>query len=175
MGGNLNLVLVGAAMVLAAACTDGTDRGGEPRSAVETPVGMTDSDLDPILRPWKLEAFGPAADLGDESATALIQEALDALPADNPVTLGLRERGRVGGFDGCNRYFGDFAIENGHAIVQGPKGATMMACPGGRMELGQAFLRNLDASTRIFLRDKALELEGDSGVVMVFSMWDGAE
>ncbi|MCL7972270.1 MAG: DUF4377 domain-containing protein, partial [marine benthic group bacterium] len=105
-----------------------------------TAVSAGDAGDDPILRPWKLESFGPAADLGDPESKARVEEALAALPADNPVTLGLREEGRVGGFNGCNRYFGDFVIENGHQIVQGPKGATMMACPGGQMDLEQAFL-----------------------------------
>jgi len=135
----------------------------------------SEADGNPILRPWKLESFGPAADLGDAATADLVNGALVSLPADNPVTLGLREQGRVGGFDGCNRYFGDFVIENGHQIVQGPKGATMMACPDGRMDLEQAFLRNLDAATRVFLRGEALELENDAGVLMVFAPWEGSE
>ena len=135
----------------------------------KTPVAPTETGGNPILRPWKLEAFGPAADLGDEAAAALVRGALASLPATNPVTLGLAEEGRVGGFDGCNRYRGEFRIENGHQIVQGPKGATLMACPDGRMELEQAFLRNLDAATRAFLRGDGLELENDAGVVMVFA------
>ena len=135
----------------------------------KTPMETGETGEDPILRPWQLESFGPAADLGDEATAALIEGALASLPEDNPVTLGLREEGRVGGFDGCNRYFGDFRIENGHQIVQGPKGATLMACPDGRMDLEQAFLRNLDSATRLFLRGGALELENDAGVLMVFA------
>jgi hypothetical protein len=141
----------------------------------KTPVVTSETGGSPILRPWKLESFGPAADLGDEATAALIHTALGSLSADNPVTLGLEEEGRVGGFDGCNRYFGEFRIENGHQIVQGPKGATLMACPDGRMDLEQAFLRNLDAATRVFLRGERLELENDEGVVLVFSAWESAE
>jgi heat shock protein HslJ len=166
-----NLVLAGAAIALAtAACADGTRDGDGPDETMErTPVATGETGEDPILRPWQLQSFGPAADLGDEATAALIVEALDSLPADNPVTLGLREEGRVGGFNGCNRYFGDFRVENGHQIVQGPKGATRMACPDGRMDLEQAFLRNLDTSTRLFLRGEMLELENDAGVVLVFT------
>lgn len=141
----------------------------------KTPVIAGDAGSNPILRPWKLDSFGPAADLGDEATTTLIEGALASLPAENPVTLGLREEGRVGGFDGCNRYFGEFRIETGHQIVQGPKGATLMACPDGRMDLEQAFLRNLDAATRLFLRGERLELENDAGVVMIFAPWEGSE
>ena len=166
-----HLALAGAAIALAtAACSDGAGDGDGPDEILErTPVETGETGENPMLRPWKLESFGPAADLGDEATTALIEGALASLPDDNPVTLGLREEGRVGGFDGCNRYFGDFRIENGHQIVQGPKGATLMACPDGRMDLEQAFLRNLDASTRLFLRGEVLELENDAGVVMVFA------
>lgn len=141
----------------------------------KTPVAAGDAGANPILRPWKLDSFGPAADLGDEAKSSLIEGALASLPADNPVTLGLLEEGRVGGFDGCNRYFGEFRIENGHEIVQGPKGATLMACPDGRMDLEQAFLRNLEAATRLFLRGEGLELENDAGVVMIFAPWEGSE
>ena len=141
----------------------------------KTPVTTGETDGDPILRPWKLASFGPAANLGDDATKVLVEGALASLPDDNPVTLGLREEGRVGGFDGCNRYFGDFRIENGHQITQGPKGATMMACPDGRMDLEQAFLRNLEAATRLFRRGDMLELENDAGVIMVFAPWEGSE
>jgi len=43
------------------------------------------------------------------------------------------------------------------------------------MDLEQAFLRNLEAATRLFLRGEALELENDAGVVMVFAPWEGSE
>jgi heat shock protein HslJ len=135
----------------------------------KTPVATTETGGNPLLRPWKLEAFGPAADLGDEETAAVVRRAFASLPADNPITLGLAEEGRVGGFDGCNRYRGEFRIESGHQIVQGPKGATLMACPDGRMDLEQVFLRNLEAATRVFLRGENLELENDAGVIMVFA------
>lgn len=141
----------------------------------KTPVTTSETGGTPMLRPWKLDSFGPAADLGDEATAAAIDRALSALLADGPVTLDLSEEGRTAGFDGCNRYFGDFRIENGHQIVQGPMGATLMACPDGRMDLEQAFLRNLEAATRAFLRGEGLELENDAGVVMVFAQWEPVE
>ena len=141
----------------------------------KTPVATTETGGNPILRPWKLESFGSAADLGDAATATLVRGALASLPAENPVTLGLAEEGRAGGFDGCNRYFGEFQIENGHQIVQGPKGATLMACPDGRMDLEQAFLRNLDSATRLFRRGEMLELENDAGVLLVFAPWEGDE
>jgi hypothetical protein len=135
----------------------------------QTPVATDEAGGNPVLRPWKLESFGPAADLGDEAAATVIEGALTALPGDGLVTLDLSEEGRVAGSDGCNRYFGEFGLENGHQIVQGPKGATLMACPGGAMELEQAFLRNLEAASRAFLRGERLELENDDGVLLIFA------
>jgi len=158
----VRLILAGVAIVIAAsACNDGTGDGNGGSKA--------EGGGESLLREWDLQAFGSAADLGDEAAAALIRRALAALPADGPVTLDLSEEGRAGGFDGCNRYFGDFRFENGHEIVQGPKGATLMACPGGAMELEQAFLRNLEGATRAFLQDGLLELRNDDGVVLVFA------
>jgi hypothetical protein len=141
----------------------------------KTPVTTDEAGRSLILRSWKLAAFGSAADLGDEATAAVIEEALAALPANGPITLDLSEEGRTAGFDGCNRYFGDFRIENGHQLVHGPMGATLMACPDGRMDLEQAFLRNLEAATRAFLRGEGLELENDDGVVMVFAPWEPIE
>ncbi len=173
----IRLGLAGAAIVLAAAaCSDGTGDGDGGSEVLEkTSVEADEAATKLMLRSWKLEEFGPAADLGDEATVALIEGALASLPADNPVTLDVSEEGRTAGFDGCNRYFGDFRIENGYQIVQGPMGATLMACPDGRMDLEQAFLRNLEAATRAFVRGEGLALENDAGVVMVFAPWESSE
>ncbi|MCK5446815.1 MAG: META domain-containing protein [Gemmatimonadetes bacterium] len=173
----IQLGLAGAAFVLtAAACGDGTGDGdGVPEVREKTSVATDEAGRSLILRSWKLEEFGPAADLGDEATAAVSEGALAALPADGPITLDLSEEGRTAGFDGCNRYFGDFRIESGHQIVHGPMGATLMACPDGRMDLEQAFLRNLEVATRAFLRGEGLELENDDGVVMVFAPWEPIE
>ncbi len=173
----IQLGLAGAAIVLAAvACSDGTGDGdGVPEVLEKTPVAADEAGRNLVLRTWKLEDFGPGAALGDEATASVIEGALASLPADNPVTLDLSEEGRTAGFDGCNRYFGDFRIQNGHQIVQGPMGATLMACPDGRMDLEQAFLRNLESATRAFLRGESLEMENDDGVVMVFAPWESIE
>jgi len=132
----------------------------------QVPVGGTDGD--PILRGWRLAAFGPGAELGDEAAAAAIREALEGLEPDREITLGLEEEGRAAGSSGCNRYFGDFRIEYGHQIVQGPMAGTMMACPDAVMKLEGAYLANLGTAKRLFRRDGRLELESDAGVLLVF-------
>lgn len=134
----------------------------------ETPMTTGEAEGDPVLRAWTLARFGPAADLGDESSAGSIVEALAGLDGEGAVTLDLSEEGRAAGFDGCNRYFGEFRIEYGHQIVQGPMASTMMACPQALMELEQAYLMNLGEAVRLFRRDGRLELENDSGVLLVY-------
>jgi hypothetical protein len=134
----------------------------------ETPMGPDEAGGDPVLRAWTLARFGPAAELGDEPSAGAIVEALAGLDSESPVTLDLSEEGRAAGFDGCNRYFGEFRVEYGHQIVQGPMASTMMACPDPLMELEQAYLRNLSEAARLFRRDGRLELENDDGVLLVF-------
>ena len=73
----------------------------------KTPVSAGAPGEDPILRPWKLESFGPAGDLGDAVSKARVVEALAALPADHPVRVGLREEGRGGGVYGGRRALGE--------------------------------------------------------------------
>ena len=134
----------------------------------ETPMATEAAESDPLLRAWTLVRFGPAADLGDEPTAGAIVEALAGLDGESAVTLDLSEEGRAAGFDGCNRYFGEFRVEYGHQIVQGPMASTMMACPDPLMGLEQAYLTNLGEAVRLFRRDGRLELENDSGVLLVY-------
>jgi hypothetical protein len=133
----------------------------------ETPMAP-EAGGDPVFRAWTLTRFGPAAEPVDESSAGALANALAGLDADRAITLDLSEEGRAAGFDGCNRYFGDFSIQNGHQIEQGPLASTRMACPGPLMELEQAYLANLAKAVRLFRRAGRLELEDDSGVLLVF-------
>lgn len=126
----------------------------------ETPMAADN----PVFRVWTLTRFGPAAAFGDESSA----DALAGLDPESAITLDLSEEGRAAGFDGCNRYFGDFRVQDGHRIEQGPMASTMMACPDSLMELERAYLANLAKAVRLFRRDGKLEFEDDSGVLLVF-------
>jgi heat shock protein HslJ len=123
-----------------------------------------------IRRAWRLEAFGPAAELPAEASE--VSAALATLPRDSPVTLEIGGGARATGSSGCNRYTTDFDIENGHEIAWGGMILTRMACEEPRMTLESEFLRNLEAVTRGFVRDGRLELHGDSGVLLVFVPWE---
>lgn len=147
------------------AADGGVERGGA------APEGSRE-DVRPALRLWRLDSFGPAADLGDPATAERIVAALASLPDDRPVTFGLAVEGRVAGFSGCNRYSGDLRIESGGEIVQGPKSLTRMACPEGQTLLERSFLGNLERAKRAELRDDRLELVNEDasfGVILVFS------
>jgi len=163
------LSLIGATCRGAAESDDESAAAAERQAPTGSPVTREDSVRSPMFRAWNLASFGPAADVGDDVTVVELEAALASLPADRGVTLDLTEEGRAAGFAGCNRYFGDFRVEEGDRIVQGPKGATLMACPGVGLKIEQAFLRNLDASVRAVLREGKLELETDAGVVLVFT------
>jgi heat shock protein HslJ len=122
---------------------------------------------------WKLERFGPAAHmLGSE---AEVVAALAALPADRPVTLDLTAEGRVAGASGCNRFSGEFRVEPGNEVVMDPVAGTRMACDEATMILESTFLRTLGSVTLASVRHDRLELHCEAGVVVAFTLWEGAE
>ena len=59
-----------------------------------------------------------------------------------PPSVSFAEDGKVGGFGGCNRFFGGYT-QQGEALSFSPLGATRMACPGGVMKLEQEFFAML--------------------------------
>ena len=75
-----------------------------------------------------------------------------SLPDDVDAFVQFRGEGELGGFGGCNRFFGTWQAEN-HVITIGPLGATRMACPPPLMEHEAALLGALEAARR-FERDR---------------------
>lgn len=73
---------------------------------------------------------------------------------------------RVGGFSGCNRYFGTYTLD-GTALRFGAVGMTKMACAQG-MELEQQLAAVLAATRRYELAERELTLFGDAGAVAKF-------
>ena len=120
--------------------------------------GMSSDGL--TSNPWQVVAVGKT----EVEVTPGQEATMEFDPAGETVS----------GSGGCNRYAGSYEVA-GASLTFGRIRSTMMACPDGRMDLEQAFLRNLEAATRVFLRGDALELENDAGVVMVFAAWEGSE
>ncbi len=74
------------------------------------------------------------------------------LPEDVDVFVQFRGEGELGGFGGCNRFFGTWQVD-GDAITIGPLGATRMACPPPLMEHEAALFAALEAASG-FERDR---------------------
>ena len=74
-----------------------------------------------------------------------------SLPEDIDAFVQFRAEGELGGFGGCNRFFGTWQAGGGTLTI-GPIGATRMACPPPLMEHEAALFAALEA-TRGFERD----------------------
>lgn len=59
-----------------------------------------------------------------------------------PLTLGF-EAGKLSGFSGCNRFFGNYTSSRDGVFSAGPIGATKMACGGEQDLLEQQYLNRL--------------------------------
>ena len=66
---------------------------------------------------------------------------LEGVPpeSEKPVTLRVEADGKLGGFSGCNRYFGQWTEQDGR-VSFGPMGSTRMACPEPAMALETRYL-----------------------------------
>jgi heat shock protein HslJ len=78
--------------------------------------------------------------------------------------------GRISGFAGCNRYFGQRATEPGGAPYFSSIGATKMACIGPAMELEQRYLAGLERTRDARVVDHRLVLfDADDREIMHFT------
>lgn len=87
--------------------------------------------------------------------------AIDGKPVldDSKATLRFPEKGRVAGNGSCNRFSGTVAFD-GDAISVGGLGVTRMACAPPIMRQEDAYLRALEAATRVRGEDGRLVIEG---------------
>lgn len=69
--------------------------------------------------------------------------------------LDFSEEGKVSGFAGCNRFFGNVEVK-GLSIHFGKLGATMMACPS--LELEGQFMQMLEQADNYSLGNDSLSL-----------------
>lgn len=138
-------------------CTGGCESGGAtPRPNSQPPPTKMLGSI------WALVALGGEEPLGDE-----------------PLTLELGEDGRVGGFAGVNRYFGDYELEEPTAagsgkpaapgtVKFGELGATRMAGPPEMMEQERRYLDALRAVDRYRAEGGLLELSAGRGPLLRF-------
>ena len=84
----------------------------------------------------------------------------DPVTLKNPATLKFGKDGKIGGFDGCNSYFGK-AEWNDSEITFGPVGSTRRFCRGEAGRVERAMLSmfkgtrwwNFDADNRLVIFD----------------------
>jgi heat shock protein HslJ len=88
------------------------------------------------------------------------------LPDDKVPVLRFGEDGKIGGFGGCNNYFGGFSL-NGRTIKVGEIGSTKMLCED-TMDLETTYLKVLSMELRALFSDRKLILSADGGNQMIF-------
>jgi heat shock protein HslJ len=88
------------------------------------------------------------------------------LPDDKVPVLRFGEDGKIGGFGGCNNYFGGYSV-NGRTIKIGEIGSTKMYCQES-MELESTFLNVLSMDLRALFSDGRLILSADGGNQLIF-------
>ncbi len=79
-----------------------------------------------------------------------------------PLTLEFSSDSSVGGYSGCNSYFGELTFEDGSAVTPGNFGSTEMACDRG-MDIEAAFLAALSRVDQYDYSKYVLELSADDG------------
>ena len=88
------------------------------------------------------------------------------LPDEKVPVLRFGEDGKIGGYGGCNNYFGGYTIA-GRTIKAGELGSTKMYCEES-MELESTYLKVLSMELRALFSDKKLILTADGGNQMIF-------
>lgn len=90
-------------------------------------------------------------------------------PAKQPLTLSFEDT-RMGGYSGCNRYFGNYTSSNDGVFSTGPIGATKMACIGERGQQEQHYLELLGkASQYAVSRGQLHLLDTSRKILLVFT------
>ncbi len=137
---------------------------------VNPPAGGSSTQLTLVQQIEKSEP------VGDVIGTIWALKTLhgQAVIEGTEVSMGITED-RIGGFAGCNTYFGPFAVD-GDQLDIGPLGATTRACSDPELnEQEFTFLEALDSATAFeFVSNSELELADNGGVTMAFEKIDPA-
>jgi len=85
-----------------------------------------------------------------------------ALDADTSLYVQFEADGKLGGFAGCNRFFGSYEL-SGNAISIGPLGATRKACASPIMSFELSFMEALQLAATAARADQRIALRNDQG------------
>lgn len=136
---------------------------------VRTMLGLTliamFAACSPKSPPDAADAVDRAPLIGTEWRLVELERSPAPLGAENrPATLMLSAEGRrAGGFGGCNRFVGTYALK-GDSLRLGPLAMTRMACAQGN-ELEVRFTQRLDRVRTYRISGRGLELMAGDSVV----------
>ena len=89
-----------------------------------------------------------------------------SLAADTDLYVQFEPDGKLGGYAGCNRFFGSYELIEGK-LVFGPVAATRMACPEPANSLEISFLEALSATSTAARAESRLALKDEQGLTVL--------
>ncbi len=84
------------------------------------------------------------------------------LDEDSDLYVQFETDGKLGGYAGCNRFFGSYQL-SGNTIRIDPLGVTRMACPAQVMSFEISFIEALQSATTVARADTRIALRNDEG------------
>lgn len=88
------------------------------------------------------------------------------LDGDTDLYVQFEAGGELGGFAGCNRFFGSYQL-SGNTISIPPPGTTRKACPTQIMSFEISFIEALQSATTVARADTRITLRNDQGQATV--------
>lgn len=85
-----------------------------------------------------------------------------SLAADTDLYVQFEPDGKLGGYAGCNRFFGSYQL-NGNTISIEPLGMTRKACPSQVMSFEISFIEALQSAKTVARAETRIALRNDQG------------
>ena len=88
------------------------------------------------------------------------------LPDDTTVSIHFKDESALAGHAGCNRYFGNYDLQDGIFNISSV-GTTRMACPEPAASFELAFLAAIQNARSLARTDSRMAMRDESGVVVL--------
>jgi heat shock protein HslJ len=85
-----------------------------------------------------------------------------SLAADTDLYVQFEPDGKLGGYAGCNRFFGNYQL-SGNTISIEPLGMTRKACPSQIMSFEISFIEALQSAKTVARAETRIALRNDQG------------
>ena len=114
------------------------------------------------------EAANSVPTIADLSASAWRPSHIGemSLAADSSLYVQFETGGELGGYAGCNRFFGSYQL-NGNTIKIESLGLPRMACPPQIMSFEISFIEALQSATTVARAETRIALRNDQGQATV--------